>query len=218
MGHAINDQSHFAFENVNDLFLRMRMLWHTTPRRQRGKHLIHRLAIGNRPASNAGTNFNRRIFWFHLQKSYARHLLGAHFFIRNQRFTLATVPNRSESGNQESRKGISELKGKAARAASKERWQPLFQLRKNSLCKSAVICGQQISRRGRMRTMKTFTSFITILFATLIAIPSFAQTPATSPATASGASAAQPANATGQPNPQEMMKQMMELSKLNENH
>ncbi len=69
-----------------------------------------------------------------------------------------------------------------------------------------------------MRTMKTFTSFITILFATLIAIPSFAQTPATSPATASGASAAQPANATGQPNPQEMMKQMMELSKLNENH
>jgi hypothetical protein len=69
-----------------------------------------------------------------------------------------------------------------------------------------------------MRTMKTFTSFITILFATLIAIPSFAQAPATSPATASGASAAQPANATGQPNPQEMMKQMMELSKLNENH
>ncbi|PYJ33198.1 MAG: hypothetical protein DME79_06910 [Verrucomicrobia bacterium] len=140
------------------------------------------------------------------------------FFIRNQRFTLATVPNRSDSGNQESRKGISELKGKAARAASKQRGQPLFQLRKNSLCKSAVICGQQISRRGRMRTMKTFTSFITILFATLIAIPSFAQTPATSPATASGASAAQPANATGQPNPQEMMKQMMELSKLNENH
>src|SRR5438046_5040021 len=66
--------------------------------------------------------------------------------------------------------------------------------------------------------MKTFTSFIAILFATLIAIPSFAQTPATSPATASGASAPQPATATGQPNPQEMMKQMMELSKLNENH
>ena len=66
--------------------------------------------------------------------------------------------------------------------------------------------------------MKTFTSFIAILFATLIAIPSFAQSPATSPATASGASAGQPAAATGQPNPQEMMKQMMELSKLNENH
>jgi len=69
-----------------------------------------------------------------------------------------------------------------------------------------------------MRIMKTFISLITILFATLLAIPSFAQSSATSPATASGASAAQPATATGQPNPQEMMKQMMELSKQNENH
>ena len=69
-----------------------------------------------------------------------------------------------------------------------------------------------------MRIMKTFTSFIIILFATLIAIPSFAQAPATSPATASAASAAQPATATGQSDPQEMMKQMMEMSKLNENH
>jgi hypothetical protein len=67
--------------------------------------------------------------------------------------------------------------------------------------------------------MKTFSLLITILFATLIATFSFAQSPATSPATASGSSAAQPATAaTGQPNPQEMMKQMMELSKLNENH
>ena len=67
--------------------------------------------------------------------------------------------------------------------------------------------------------MKTVTSLITILFATLIATSSFAQSPATSPATATGPSAAQPASATGQPpNPQEMMKQMMEMSKLNENH
>jgi hypothetical protein len=66
--------------------------------------------------------------------------------------------------------------------------------------------------------MKTFSLLITILFATVIATFSFAQSPATSPATASGSSAAQPATATGQPNPQEMMKQMMELSKLNENH
>lgn len=67
--------------------------------------------------------------------------------------------------------------------------------------------------------MKTFTSLITILFATLIATSSFAQSPVTSPATATGSSAAQPASATGQPpNPQEMMKQMMEMSKLNENH
>jgi hypothetical protein len=64
--------------------------------------------------------------------------------------------------------------------------------------------------------MKTFTSLLTILFATLIALPSFAQSPAKSPADATSAAAA---SATGgQPNPQEMMKQMMELSKLNENH
>ena len=67
--------------------------------------------------------------------------------------------------------------------------------------------------------MKTFTSLLTILFATVIATSSFAQTPATSPATATGSTSAQSASATGQmPNPQEMMKQMMEMSKLNENH
>jgi hypothetical protein len=66
--------------------------------------------------------------------------------------------------------------------------------------------------------MKTFMSLTTILFATLIATSSFAQSPATSPATASAPSAAQPLTATGQPNPQEMMKQMIEMSKLNENH
>jgi len=66
--------------------------------------------------------------------------------------------------------------------------------------------------------MKTFTSLITILFATAIATSSFAQTPATSPATASVRSATQSTGATGQPDPQEMMKQMMEMSKLNENH
>jgi Protein of unknown function (DUF1579) len=59
---------------------------------------------------------------------------------------------------------------------------------------------------------------ITILFATLIAASSFAQTTASSPATASSPSAAQPAAPGGQPNMQEMMTQMMELSKLNENH
>jgi hypothetical protein len=66
--------------------------------------------------------------------------------------------------------------------------------------------------------MKTFISLITILFATVIATSSFAQSTATSPATESAPGAAQPATATGQPNPQEMMKQMIELSKLNENH
>jgi hypothetical protein len=67
--------------------------------------------------------------------------------------------------------------------------------------------------------MKTFLSLLTIVFAIVIATSSFAQTPATSPPAASALSAAQPASATGQPpNPQEMMKQMMEMSKLNENH
>jgi hypothetical protein len=67
--------------------------------------------------------------------------------------------------------------------------------------------------------MKTLTSSITIVFAFLIATSLLAQTPATSPPAAAALSAAQPATATGQPpNPQEMMKQMMEMSKLNENH
>jgi len=69
-----------------------------------------------------------------------------------------------------------------------------------------------------MPAMKTFISLTTILFATFVAASSFAQNPTAPPLTASSPSAAQPAAATGQPNPQEMMKQMMELSKLNENH
>jgi hypothetical protein len=67
-----------------------------------------------------------------------------------------------------------------------------------------------------MPAMKTFTSLTAILFAIVIASPSFAQTPATSPAV--GTSSAAAVSAPGQPNPQEMMKQMMEMSKLNENH
>src|SRR5262245_23358871 len=67
--------------------------------------------------------------------------------------------------------------------------------------------------------MKTFMALLTIVFAILIAIPSFAQSPATSPPAASIGTAAQATGATGQPpNPGEMMKQMMEMSKLNENH
>jgi hypothetical protein len=64
--------------------------------------------------------------------------------------------------------------------------------------------------------MKSFISLLTILFATLIALPSFAQSPAESPAVATSPAAASAAGS--QPNPQEMMKQMIELSKLNENH
>jgi hypothetical protein len=58
--------------------------------------------------------------------------------------------------------------------------------------------------------MKT-SLFLTILFTALITIPSFAQDQTSAPATS-------PAPAAGQPNGAEMMKQMMELSKLNENH
>jgi Protein of unknown function (DUF1579) len=66
--------------------------------------------------------------------------------------------------------------------------------------------------------MKISIPLTTILLATLIAIPSFAQTTSTSPAGTSSQSAAQPAAPGGEQNPQEMMKQMMEMSKLNENH
>jgi hypothetical protein len=67
--------------------------------------------------------------------------------------------------------------------------------------------------------MKAFTSLLTIVFALLIATSSFAQTPSASPLMPlSPATAAQPAPPGDQPNPQEMMKQMMEMSKLNENH
>ena len=65
--------------------------------------------------------------------------------------------------------------------------------------------------------MKTLTSLLTILFATVIATSSFSQNPTTAPAVASSPAAAA-SGPSGQPNPQEMMKQMMEMSKLNENH
>ena len=61
--------------------------------------------------------------------------------------------------------------------------------------------------------MKT-SLFLTILFAAVTTIPSFAQNQTSAPAT----SPAPAAPAAGQPNQAEMMKQMMELSKLNENH
>jgi Protein of unknown function (DUF1579) len=65
-----------------------------------------------------------------------------------------------------------------------------------------------------MHAMKRVTSLITIVFATFIATSLFAQTPAESPAGSTSAVT----TAVGQPNPQEMMKQMMQLSQTNENH
>jgi hypothetical protein len=62
--------------------------------------------------------------------------------------------------------------------------------------------------------MKT-SIFPSIVFAAaLIASPSFAQTTSPSPMTSPAAAAA----TSAQPNPAEMMAQMMELAKLNENH
>ena len=66
--HAINDESHLTFENVNDLLLRVSVLGHATPGRQRGDHLIHRFAVRDRTTCDAGTNLNCRIFSFHLKK------------------------------------------------------------------------------------------------------------------------------------------------------
>jgi hypothetical protein len=69
-------------------------------------------------------------------------------------------------------------------------------------------------RRWQNAPMKTFMPLVTILFAILVATFSFAQSPTESPAAGTPSEAA----SVGQPNQQEMMKQMMELSKLNENH
>jgi hypothetical protein len=62
--------------------------------------------------------------------------------------------------------------------------------------------------------MKISIPLTTLLLATLLATSSFAQSPGTSAAGATSPAAA----SAGQQNSQEMMKQMMELAKLNENH
>jgi hypothetical protein len=61
-------------------------------------------------------------------------------------------------------------------------------------------------------------SLVAGFMAALIAAPSFAQETATSPAASSAVATSPVAAPSGQPNEAEMMKQMMELSKLNENH
>ena len=72
--------------------------------------------------------------------------------------------------------------------------------------------------------MKTSLFLTTVFAAALIASASLAQSPGTSPAAAddkvanTGQVAVPAQPATAQPNPAEMMKQMMELSKTGENH
>jgi len=67
MRHTIDDESHLTFKNMNDLFLRVSVLGHPTPGRQHGDHLIHGLAARDCTTCDARTNFNWRIFSFHLQ-------------------------------------------------------------------------------------------------------------------------------------------------------
>jgi len=71
---------------------------------------------------------------------------------------------------------------------------------------------------GNISAMKKFTLCVAVVLAALIVAPSFAESPA--PALASSPATATSALTTpaAQPNPQEMMKQMMAMGKLNENH
>ena len=75
-----------------------------------------------------------------------------------------------------------------------------------------------LKRIGFMNTfpIPPLKTLAALLAAALITSPSFAQETATSPAVTTSAVAAPPA--TAQPSEAEMMKQMIELSKLNENH
>jgi Protein of unknown function (DUF1579) len=66
-----------------------------------------------------------------------------------------------------------------------------------------------------MNILKTFALPILFLAAALMTVPSFAQDQPTSPAAATASPAAA---SSGSPNEAEMMKQMTEMAKLNENH
>src|SRR6266700_5174422 len=89
--HAINDESHLTFENVNNLLLRVSVLGHATPSRQGSDHLIHGLAVRDRTTCDARTNLYGRIFSFH----FAR-LLVLHFIIHPSSL-LAKLTREDES-------------------------------------------------------------------------------------------------------------------------
>src|SRR3954447_26311048 len=65
--------------------------------------------------------------------------------------------------------------------------------------------------------LKHAVRFLAVAVTAFVVMPAFAQTTASSPDTAT-ATAAVPSAAADQPNEAEMMKQMMELGKLTENH
>jgi hypothetical protein len=66
-------------EKINDLLLRVSVLGHATPGRQRSDHLIHGLAVRDRTPCDARANFNQRIFSFHFSESYAGGLVARMF-------------------------------------------------------------------------------------------------------------------------------------------
>jgi uncharacterized protein DUF1579 len=71
-----------------------------------------------------------------------------------------------------------------------------------------------------MNTLSTslLKSVIAVLAAALISSQAFAQTSTMSPTAAATPASVSPTATSAQPDPAEMMKQMMELAKLNENH
>src|SRR5436190_14399963 len=128
---------------------------HRTTCRQRRQHLIHRLAVGDGPPCDAGTNFNCRIFSFHFAC-----FLVVDFLLYNSSFaSVATLPQLCTGSR-----------------FSHSRAGPGGLLDFHSCHLPALVCQWQNA------PMKIFIPLITILFATLITTFSFAQSPAQSPA------------------------------------
>src|SRR4026208_2062626 len=95
MRYAFDNQPHFAFENVNDLLLRMQVWRHLTTRRECGEHLIHRVAVCDGPARDSWANFNRRILSFHGQNPTTGVPI-ARIFWSDRRGDLDSAPRRNE--------------------------------------------------------------------------------------------------------------------------
>src|SRR5436190_19024823 len=160
MPQAFDNQPHFAFENVNDLLLRMRVRRHPTPGGECGEHLIHCLAMCDGPARDSRTNFNRRIFCFHFQK-LPRRVRRANLLGSGRRGDLVS-PNRSRGAARRNELNfVHGLRGLTQISFASSWFPDSFRT-----CHPSLLA-------GTMRTMKMFSSLITILFAALIATPSF---------------------------------------------
>src|SRR5437762_5272117 len=95
MRHAFDNQPHFAFENVNDLLLWMRVRWHPTTGCECCEHLIHRVAVCDGPAGDSRANFNRRILSFHGQNP-TMGVWMTRMFWSDRRGDLDSAPLRNE--------------------------------------------------------------------------------------------------------------------------